>query len=467
MYVKDLKTETVNSAGYRIVGSDCYLIKQVERFFRNLVGNDSLSVTTIDEVKDISAISNPLLAYNYMGNSNVVFVKDINLKKDKQFSSKLVELLKQSFEPNYLVFFYAEGNLSNEVKKNLIPIDCNSPRKQDCIAYINEIFDNKMVDNKAIIDPRVSIKMVKVPNSNVYILYEKQGDSLFLYNLCKNEPDSEEIIAFLSNFDYDVEENAIVSRLKEDARRAYPSFILIDYDLWKDIENDGVGNLALSSEQVDIMRNPDYPIFINGQAGSGKSTILYYLFANILYNHKDNLYEPIFLTYNARLLETAKKCVKAILAKHPNYSDSNYPVDNIDKFFHPFQKFILEKMLDERGRVKFSKDKYISFNKFRRYYTTTGHKCSCKLNLNKNLYSPELVWYIIRSYIKGRSLDEFTIDDYNSLERGDKTVSPDIIDYVIKNIWQGWYKNLFEEEGYWDDQDLVQYALNTPIEFDR
>lgn len=47
-------------------------------------------------------------------------------------------------------------------------------------ATIAEIFDNKMVDNKAIVAPRVSIKMVKVPNSNVYILYEKQGDSLFL-----------------------------------------------------------------------------------------------------------------------------------------------------------------------------------------------------------------------------------------------------------------------------------------------
>ena len=151
MYVKDLKTEAVKSAGYLIVGSDGYLIKQVEKFFRDLVGNDSLSVTTIDEVKDISAISNPLLAYNYMGNSNVVFVKDINLKKDKQFSSKLVELLKQSFEPNYLIFFYAEGNISSEVKKNLIPIDCNSPKKQDCIAYINKIFDNKIDYNAAIL----------------------------------------------------------------------------------------------------------------------------------------------------------------------------------------------------------------------------------------------------------------------------------------------------------------------------
>lgn len=43
-------------------------------------------------------------------------------------------------------------------------------------------------------------------------------------------------------------------------------------------------NLVLTEEQVQVVATnaPNYPLFISGRAGSGKSTVLQYLFAEVV-----------------------------------------------------------------------------------------------------------------------------------------------------------------------------------------
>lgn len=38
-----------------------------------------------------------------------------------------------------------------------------------------------------------------------------------------------------------------------------------------------MANLALSEEEIEVLKNVRFPFFVSGLAGSGKSTILYYL----------------------------------------------------------------------------------------------------------------------------------------------------------------------------------------------
>ena len=122
------------------------------------------------------------------------------------------------------------------------------------------------------------------------------------------------------------------NELAKCADRVYPYYIPLDHDLWGDIEKEEGVNLALSAEEELILLSlsdlgpDDYrlPIFINGRAGSGKSTILFYLFADYCArlleksNNNGNQVQnlagvPLFLTYNQELLKVARDRIKRML----------------------------------------------------------------------------------------------------------------------------------------------------------
>ncbi|MFW6360067.1 MAG: hypothetical protein ACOC0N_12750, partial [Chroococcales cyanobacterium] len=115
------------------------------------------------------------------------------------------------------------------------------------------------------------------------------------------------------------------------AARAYPDYLVADSQLWWAIENEEAANLALSAEEEQILhavstKDPSLPLFLNGQAGSGKSTMLFYLFADYCQRHLSLCEEegrsltqpphPLFLAYNERLLNVAKERVQCLLKSH-------------------------------------------------------------------------------------------------------------------------------------------------------
>ena len=72
------------------------------------------------------------------------------------------------------------------------------------------------------------------------------------------------------------------------AARSYPYLMILDQDSWLAIQKDEEANLALSPEEAELLDSIHragvegelgYPLFINGRAGSGKSTMLQYLAA--------------------------------------------------------------------------------------------------------------------------------------------------------------------------------------------
>lgn len=218
----------------------------------------------------------------------------------------------------------------------------------------------------------------------------------------------------LHDHNYDCED---ASRLIHKAVKCYPYYILCDFKTWDSIENDSDANLALSSEELKILQGIEYPFFVSGLAGSGKSTILYYLFAHVYgYEHKNNPeHKLIFLSYSKKLVGQARKIVKAILC---NYSQSAESLENreelidksFDRMFVPFQDFIKGEFLDDTEMNRFSKDKYIDYQRFKGLYE------DCKLS-EKSKYSADIVWSVIRTYIKGKDGSSyFSPDDYASDE---------------------------------------------------
>lgn len=269
------------------------------------------------------------------------------------------------------------------------------------------------------------------------------------------------------------------------ARRSYPAYLLADEQSWLAIERGKEANLALSAEEEQILKlvstsalgNSSLPLFINGRAGSGKSTILLYLFADYCYRKYYNKQgrqrieplpgEPLFLTYNERLLEVAKEGVKTLLSSHHRFvaeRSQEHESVHLDHFFQPFQAFLFN-LLPPNERSHFDIEKYISFHRFKQLYqgkTPNESLAKAVLHLPQaRRYSPEICWHVIRSFIKGYALEEpMTPEDYQEeVSRKERTVSLEKFQGIYDTIWERWYKRITTEQGYWDDQDLITKVL--------
>lgn len=264
------------------------------------------------------------------------------------------------------------------------------------------------------------------------------------------------------------------------AARSYPLLIVLDRDAWLAIQEDEEANLALSPEEAQIIASihttkPDsdsaFPLFINGLAGSGKSTILQYL-ASVyldfsLRRNTDHL--PLYLTASEDLLARARQTVERLLTtNHERLLEVKIDPDAIAKLLsHSFRTYhdLLHSILPSNVQRDLCKDRYLNYASFRRRWETKFSRLPKTRQL-----SVEVSWHVIRSLIKGiRSSfdDELSPEDFEDLPRRRRSVSPETFARVHEEIWSAWYKPLCEKDGYWDDQDLAAHVLDTGVASDE
>lgn len=254
-------------------------------------------------------------------------------------------------------------------------------------------------------------------------------------------------------------------------KRGYPYSFLWDWDDWRLMELDKKSNLVLSQKQIDVVSNPnhDYPLFITGRAGSGKSTMLQYLFAEIIlryyYLRKNSLMPPVYLSYNDNLIKEAKKLTRTLFEKNQVYRDKLEELNlkfedqiepNLDKLFFVFEKLVkscIKKHNPDILIVDFHDSKHLSFALFKNLW----NKKFGQIRDAAKKYGPSVSWHVIRTYIKGWDSSKiYTPDDYYKLPEGRRSVTQETFEYVYEKVWKSWYSTL---DNYWDDQDLVRYCL--------
>jgi len=246
--------------------------------------------------------------------------------------------------------------------------------------------------------------------------------------------------------------------------RTYPKWTVSDDELWFAIEKSAeMSNLSLTTEQSEFLEKFKFPQYINGQAGSGKSTMLYYLFANVFYFKELEEFDGkiMFLTENEKLLSDTKNNVGDLLSNNPAFGLDIENKEKLDSCFNSFKNFLLG-MLTENDLEKFKKDKYLNFSVFKNLYE--------KSNLEKHIikkYSAEEAWFTIITYIYGYKIDkELDSKDYeNEISRGSKIISLDKFRGIEKYVLP-FYKKLIEENAYWDKLKIIRYIndnINTDL----
>lgn len=325
--------------------------------------------------------------------------------------------------------------------------------------------------------------------ANFTVTQPTQRKVLFLVAPLLTAPTDSDLRHFASILPDPTVAHLSIDDIASRSERSYPAFMLFGDLAWHAIEREKEANLSLSFEEEDVLVScsrdrvepgSPLPAFLNGRAGSGKSTMLLYLFADFLDRKLRGMLEgdPLLITYSERLVETARTGVKNILISHARYlakgevpkEGRQVKLPSVDKYIQPFHRVLLNLLPPEERETnsagenrRFAPARYIDFNRFKRLYLRRGdateEKHYLKLPQAKK-YSPELAWHVIRTFIKGRSLELTEPEDYEvDVERRERTVSAATYREIHDTIWNTWYRRLTESD-FWDDQDLVRRILD-------
>ncbi len=291
------------------------------------------------------------------------------------------------------------------------------------------------------------------------------GDSWYLLKIGT----ADELNEFRREQGLEVEPN--IEILQKMCCRAYPySMMENDLDFWMEMEQDDHSNFILSEEELKIVSSEiSFPLFLTGRAGSGKSTMLQYLFAEYFLRYLEfaNINPPVYISYSSNLIDNAKKLATNLFCSNHAYTHKlnelkkNFERDicpHFESSFFVFQSLV-RKCIEERvpGVLvrRFIPNKRITYVKFR-------EKWQKKFGRNPAAYEkfgPAISWHVIRTYIKGWNAETYlTPDLYQNIGKANKSVSDEMFKTVYEEVWEKWYSTLMESE-FWDDQDLVRYCL--------
>lgn len=360
--------------------------------------------------------------------------------------------------------------LGGDLNRNVEEFVCESERWM-CAVGNKRVRDRLVLIGEAvtkIADEKPNDCSRKVRDYEIVYRWFPALNKLFLAGLCTSADERDQVEqaygTLLTSDATTIDEELLL----RNSARAYPSILLADEDAWMDIQKDGESNLALSPEETTVLESVHsqeggYPIFINGRAGSGKSTILYYLFADYVNLYLDlksqgrEIALPLLLSCSGELRRQAEQTVGNLIACNSRWRQSgdSSPQPPGD-CFQEFQVFLLSLVVGNERTTRFDPKKYVGFGRFRQMWSTRFEKMKVPKNLG-----PDVSWHVIRTYIKGTNSEDYLEpDEYVYLPRKQKTVSQETFSNVHEIVWEGWYREQCDQQGYWDDQDLARFVLD-------
>lgn len=385
-----------------------------------------------------------------------------------------------------------EPEVISETKPNLTEAEMNFVSTQLNINH--ELFDVTIYETKNWIKDVQKVEFTDFSNAATtiesyimdnlesedgwYIIEFKQKAILVFHNNKEQVWILDHILDKKDDSDY---KNYLTKKEPVDFQRGYPFDFLGDKDVWRIMEQDKKSNLVLSQQQVDIVSGDiQFPIFLTGRAGSGKSTILQYLFAEIILRYLNTsklcdggLKLPVYLSYSSNLITDAKSLCKTLFEKNNVYQkqlmkdgitykeDISPLMDDMFFVFNDLLRLCIDSNSSGESFKLFPTDKYISFPKFNDKWNNKFGK----IRDAAKKYSPTISWHVIRTYIKGWNSNKImTPEEYANIGEKNQTVSLETFKLIYEEVWQKWYSQM---ESVWDDQDIVRFCLEHNLIDDR
>ncbi len=265
------------------------------------------------------------------------------------------------------------------------------------------------------------------------------------------------------------------------AERGYPWDVVKNEEHWEAVSRGEKANIVLSEEEEEVFEQlkaeGGRPVFLHGRAGSGKSSLMFFLFASYLRWYLENDKggrPPLFVTFNSVLKDYARRNVEQILRTRYVYLSGEGEPRVPEESFYTLSE-LMRSLLRGEAEEAFDESRQMSYFRFKRQLWG-------KWGRNPADVSPESAWHVIRSHIKGyRPLrgwhldkngvwtdDELTPEEYARIERREKSVGEEEYRKVFEGPWER-YRSFCREKGYWDDQDLAAFLLEktTPEEWEE
>ncbi|MEP5235975.1 MAG: hypothetical protein ABJQ86_14245, partial [Cyclobacteriaceae bacterium] len=481
----------MNTGSLHDYGNGLYTLKTRKPQSRVIIQKTKVSNKTVHFVRDIitnkdldfrfSIYIHPFLKNGEWLNQNPLPPSDIDdFDKNNLSESENLNQIKRSSPPTELTHWLADYKLNIQydifetqewVRYALSESETEGMRDRDVKSFatlIERIIADDLGDSTEEI-PSLGINIFSAINGSFGIFYSivevENVNRLILFNGAHIEAQKDywnQAKEIVKKTDFKVDNT--IDSLSRFAYRAYPKWTLQSDDLWFAIQkNDELSNLSLTQDQLVFFQNFNFPYYINGQAGSGKSTMLYYLFSNAYWYQCSNLIsgEVLFLTENQQLLEHTQKAVFDLLSNNPEFDGlSALQISSVEKNFRSFREFLVSLVPDE-DKSLFNIRKYLDFSRFRELYELSYLSQSVKRK-----YTSEECWFTIVTYIYGYDYSkQISSLEYESevFEKA-KKIPLEKFRGIEKHVLP-FFKKLIEEEGYWDKLKVLRHLQenSTPI----
>ena len=217
-------------------------------------------------------------------------------------------------------------------------------------------------------------------------------------------------------------------------------------------------NIIPSPKQVEAIYSPS-PILINGQAGTGKTSMLAVRAAWVIaYERGKGLPVKLLCTaYSQKVVEVLRKYIDdALIYKHRQKAKAD---EDGSCEFLSFPE-VLRRLLPEQSRARYqSSDSRVGFGRFNREFLQREKRFGRFRRL-----TPEFAWYVVRSLLKGlRESTPLTVDDFFSEgstipKKFFSEITADDLREVISlnERYTAWLR----DNSYYDDLDLAFDAWN-------
>ena len=258
---------------------------------------------------------------------------------------------------------------------------------------------------------------------------------------------------------------------RRNAYRGYPDSLLRPRgaDSWILIQNGTARvNLALSNEQVEFLKDPQLPRFVNGQAGSGKTVMLLYLFAGFYHEYYQNGGAhnlPLFLTENSTLLRKTREAAQLTLRFNERYAERQTEISEAElhRAFFTFSD-LLRSLLPVgdplhlragSSREEQPHPKFVDYHRFRSLYLNSQLDRTTVIGR----YPPELCWYVINAFVRGYNptTSELTPERFADIPEKDRGfITVELYRNILEQVYRPFYYKHLTENDYWDRAALIR-----------